>query len=137
MSSLIILKIYHIDAEGMKLGRLASVIKKTVLFHITTANDRPYKSVPNYLIVVSNCSKILTSPNRIRNKKYFFHSGCPGGLRTLSWGALNLTNPEKVVELALRRMLPTTVNSKNILRKVRFHRHECMGGESLRIIRLR
>ena len=137
MSSLSILKIYHIDAEGMKLGRLASVIKKTVLFHITTANDRPYKSVPNYLIVVSNCSKILTSPNRIRNKKYFFHSGCPGGLRTLSWGALNLTNPEKVVELALRRMLPSTVHSKNILRKVRFHRHEYMKRESLRIIRLR
>lgn len=130
------MKIYHIDAEGMKLGRLASVVKRALYFQACAGLDRHYGFAPNYLIVVSNCSKILTAPSRAQNKKYYFHSGCPGGLRTSSWEELQLANPEKMVELALRRMLSSTAHSKNLLRKVRFHRHEYMEREGLRFIKI-
>lgn len=121
----------------MKLGRLANAIKKTLHFHAPALPDRCYGSTPNYLIIVSNCSKILTTPAKSHNKKYYFHSGRPGGLKTLSWRELQLANPEKMIELALRRMLPRATRSKGPLKKVRFHRNEYTERKSLRPIEIR
>ncbi len=114
------MKIYYINAEGLKLGRLINVIQKTVkcMYH----SRAEYSGSPNWLVIVENCSRISTSPNKMRNKKYYFHSGCPGGLRTITWSQMRLSNPEKLVELAFRRMLPNSKQARALLKRLRLHR---------------
>lgn len=105
----------------MKLGRLISIIRKTAVptsdFHTTSFN---------WLLIVENCSKISTSIKKRKSTKYYFHSGCPGGLRTLTWKQLQLSTPEKLVELAFRRMFPRNAQSRLLMKKLRLHRTEIL-----------
>ncbi len=113
------MKLYYIDAEGMKLGRLVAVVKKTLQYAA-----KSYVTSPKWLILVGNCSKLAAPKNKIRTKKYYFHSGCPGGLRTLTWKEARLTYSEKVIELAFRRMLGDIPRSRSLVRKLRLDRND-------------
>lgn len=116
-------KTYYIDASGLTVGRLVNLMKKMLQPSITQANGpHPYRTQANWLLLVENCSKILANPTKINKKRYYFHSGCPGGLRTLTWRQLRLVNSEKVVELAFHRVLPSTQQAREFTKKVRFHR---------------
>ncbi len=114
------MKIYYINAEGLKLGRLVNVIKKTVqrIYH----SRADYSGPPNSLVLVGNCSRITTYPSKMKSRKYYFHSGCPGGLRTVTWEQMRLSSSERLVELALRRMLPNSQQARILLKKLRLHR---------------
>ncbi len=98
---------YLVDASGQTLGRLASRIAQ-VLRGKGKPLYAPYLDVGDYVVVV-NAEKIsLTGAgsSKASQKRYYRHSQYPGGLRSISLGELLATHPERVLEKAVRGMLP-------------------------------
>ena len=93
-----------IDAEGAVLGRLATEIA-TLLRGKHKPIWAPHVDTGDHVIVV-NASKLDDRRARATDKLYHRHSGYPGGIRTESLEHLLARDPERVVRLAVRRMLP-------------------------------
>ncbi len=93
-----------IDAEGIVLGRLA-----TEIAHLLRGKHKPIWA-PNVdvgdHVIVLNASKLDISLRKSEDKLYYRHSGYPGGIRSENLGHLIERNPERVVRLAVRGMLP-------------------------------
>lgn len=108
-----------IDANGQTLGRLATQI--AILLHgkhkpIFT----PHIDTGDYVIVV-NASKVRLSSNKAQKKIYYRHSGYPGGLKEIPFEKLLASKPERVIELAVRGMLPHTPLGKQMLKKLKVY----------------
>ena len=95
-----------VDAEGEVLGRLATRIAR-VLMGKTKPMYTPHLDCGDY-VVVKNASKITVTGRKRERRLYDTYSGYPGGLRQESLGSLLDRKPERVIELAVRRMLPKT-----------------------------
>ena len=97
-------KWYVIDAEGKPLGRVASKAA-----HILRGKHKvtytPHIDCGDYVIIV-NASKVLLTGNKLEDKKYYSHSGYPGGLRTRTAKEMIEKYPEEMVEKAVKGMLP-------------------------------
>ena len=97
---------YVVDADGLVLGRLASSVA-----HILRGKHRPYFAphvdTGDHVIVI-NASKLAIDPKKATDKLYHRHTGYPGGIRTESLEHLLGRDPERVVRLAVRGMLPKT-----------------------------
>ena len=94
----------HFDAEGQILGRLAVEIAKTLMGK-NKADFTPHIDGGDF-VVVTNASKIAVTGKKLTDKKYYNHSGFPGGIRERSLGEILDRRPEEVILLAVRRMLP-------------------------------
>ena len=98
-------KWFIIDAEGLILGRLASYIA----FHLIGKHKATYS--PNldcgdYFIVI-NADKLIMTGNKLEKKMFRKHTGYPGGLKEISYSKiLSSKYPERVLKLAIKRMLP-------------------------------
>ncbi|HJL78043.1 MAG TPA: 50S ribosomal protein L13 [Candidatus Marinimicrobia bacterium] len=92
------------DAEGQTLGRFASQIAQ-VLRGKHKPQFTPHMDMGDYVIVV-NAEKIRVSGNKEIDKMYFKHSGYPGGGSTKNLKFMRKTYPERVIENAIRGMLP-------------------------------
>ncbi len=108
-----------VDAEGQKLGRLATQVA-TLLRGKHKPIFTPQLDTGDYVIVI-NCEKIMVSGARLDQKQYHRHSGYPGGLRSRSLRELLAERPERVIELALRGMLPSNALGRRMLRKLRVY----------------
>lgn len=97
-------KWYVIDAEGQRLGRLASEIA-TLLRGKHKPVYTPHVDTGDYVIVI-NAEKIELTGNKLKNKKYYRHSGYPGGLKVRNAEMMIERFPERVIELAVKGMLP-------------------------------
>ena len=97
-------KWYVIDAEGKPLGRVASKAAH-ILRGKHKATYTPHIDCGDYLIIV-NASKVLLTGNKLEDKKYYSHSGYPGGLRTRTAKEMIEKYPEEMVEKAVKGMLP-------------------------------
>src|SRR5947208_3105978 len=95
---------YLVDATGQTLGRLASDIAR-VLRGKHKPTYTPNDDVGDFVVVV-NASKIRVSGKKMTDKTYYRHSGYPGGLREFSLEDLLSSHPERVLEKAVRGMLP-------------------------------
>ena len=99
-------KWYVIDADGQTLGRLAAEAAA-----ILRGKNKPYFSTNidtgDYVIVI-NADKIRLTGRKLEQKRYYRHTGYPGGLKSVSAGELLQTKPELVVEKAIKGMLPHT-----------------------------
>jgi large subunit ribosomal protein L13 len=108
-----------IDAEGAILGRLA-----TEVAHLLRGKHKPtwapHVDGGDHVIIV-NASKIAISPKKGRDKLYHRHSGYPGGLKTENLDTLIARNPERVVRLAVKRMLPKGPLGRQMLKKLRVY----------------
>ena len=97
-------KWYVIDAEGKTLGRLA-----TKAAHILRGKHKvtytPYVDCGDYVIVI-NASKAVLTGNKLEDKKYYNHSGYPGGLRERTAKEMVEKYPEEMIERAIKGMLP-------------------------------
>lgn len=97
-------KWYTIDASGKVLGRLASDVA-----FVLRGKHKPIVSpdidVGDHVIVI-NAEKIAVTGQRLTKKTYYSHSGFPGGLRATSLQRMLDTHPERVIEAAVRGMLP-------------------------------
>jgi large subunit ribosomal protein L13 len=95
---------YVLDAADENLGRITTRIA-TVLRGKHKPTYQPNLDCGDNVIVI-NAEKLASNPRKDENKLYHFHSGFPGGLKTLTYGELTKKFPERVVELAVKGMIP-------------------------------
>ncbi|MFI5047570.1 MAG: 50S ribosomal protein L13 [Acidimicrobiia bacterium] len=108
-----------IDAEGAVLGKIATQAA-TLLKGKHKPIYAPHVDTGDHVVVV-NASKLDVTPRKLADKQYHRHSGYPGGLRTESLEHLLARDPERVVRLAVRGMLPKTRLGRKQLKKLRVY----------------
>ena len=108
-----------IDANDIVLGRLASTAA-TLLRGKHKPTFAPHLDTGDFVIVV-NADKIAVSPSKLGEFRYR-HSGYPGGLSRRTVGELLETKPERLVELAVKGMLPKTTLGRRQLKKLKVYR---------------
>ena len=97
-------KWYVVDADGCTLGRLSSEVAK-VLRGKNKAIFTPHMDTGDYVIIV-NADKVKVTGKKLDQKIYYHHSGYVGGLKETTLREMKAKKPEKVVELAVKGMLP-------------------------------
>lgn len=125
---------YLVDADGQTLGRMASQIA-SILRGKHKPIFTPHMDCGDYVIVI-NAEKIHVTGNRLDNKIYYRHSGYPGGLKRTPLRVMLQTKPEKVIEEAVRRMLPKNNLGRHMFKKLRVyagpeHQHGAQNPEPL------
>ena len=111
---------YIINAENAVVGRLASYIS-TVLRGKNKATYNPHMDNGDF-VVVTNIDKIKFSGKKFTNKKYFKHTGHPGGIKESSPSSLKEKNKtQEILKLAVKRMLPGGPLAKKQLTKLKIY----------------
>ncbi|MGH2618152.1 MAG: 50S ribosomal protein L13 [Thermomicrobiales bacterium] len=110
---------YIVDAEGKTLGRLATVIAST-LRGKTKPTYTPHADMGDFVIVV-NAEKVVLTGKKETQKLYSRHSGYPGGLRRRSVREVRASHPERLIQSAVRGMLPKNVLGERQLRKLKVY----------------
>ena len=123
-----------IDAENLVVGRLAAYISK-VLRGKNKSQYTPHMDNGDF-VVVTNIEKIKFTGKKISNKKYYRHTGHPGGIKSTTPSFLMKKKPEEILKLAVKRMLPGGPLTKKQLTKLKIykgksHPHEA---QNLKII---
>ena len=108
-----------IDATDVVLGRLATQVA-TLLRGKHKATFAPHVDTGDFVIVV-NADKVALTGNKRDGKLAYRHSGYPGGLRAVPYGDLLAKRPERVIEKAVRGMLPKTSLGRAQLRKLKVY----------------
>jgi large subunit ribosomal protein L13 len=108
-----------VDAEGLVLGRLASEVAR-VLRGKHKPIYAPHIDTGDHVIIV-NASKIAVTGVKSSDKLYYRHSGYPGGLRSETFGQLLERDPERVVRLAVKGMLPKGPLGRQMLKKLKIY----------------
>lgn len=108
-----------VDAEGQNLGRLATKIA-TLLRGKHKTIYSPSVDCGDYVVVV-NAEKIAVTGNRMDAKKYYRHSGYPGGLREMTMRQQLDKHPERVLELAVKGMLPKNRLGRKMIKKLKVY----------------
>ncbi|MDV2504149.1 MAG: 50S ribosomal protein L13 [bacterium] len=125
-----------VDAEGKVLGRMASQVA-TILRGKHKPFFTPHVDCGDFVIIV-NADKVRLTGKKLLNKSYYFHSNYPGGLKTVQAGKMLEKRPVRMVELAIRRMLPKTKLGRAMFKKLKVyassdHPHEAQQPEPLEI----
>ena len=105
-----------VDAEGATLGRLASEIAK-VLRGKNRPEYTPHIDTGDYVIVV-NAEKVKVTGKKLQQKVYYNHSDYVGGMRETTLAELLAKKPEKVIELAVKGMLPKGPMGRDMIKKL-------------------
>lgn len=108
-----------IDASDVVLGRLASQAA-VLLRGKHKPIFAPHRDTGDFVIVV-NADKVALSGDKLRQKRAYRHSGYPGGLRSVTYGDLMAKHPERIVERAVRGMLPKNSLGRQTLRKLKVY----------------
>jgi large subunit ribosomal protein L13 len=108
-----------VDASGKTLGRLATQIAD-VLRGKRKPDYTPHIDVGDFVVVV-NAEKISVTGNKRQQKRYYRHSGYPGGLRSRTLDDMLERRPEEVIRLAVKGMLPRTRLGRAQLRKLKVY----------------
>ena len=114
-------KWYVVDATNIPLGRVASQVA-TVLRGKHKPIYTPHVDTGDYVIVI-NTDKMILTGNKLEDKKYFHHSGYPGGIKEATYKDLMSKKSDFVLEKAIKGMLP-----KNSLGKKMFGKLKCYKG---------
>ncbi|NLV88949.1 MAG: 50S ribosomal protein L13 [Tissierellia bacterium] len=125
-------KWYIIDAEGKVLGRLASEIA-TILSGKNKPIYTPHVDTGDFVIVI-NADKIKLTGKKLEQKNYVYHTGYPGGLREIPYERMIKEKPEKIIELAVKGMLPKNRLGRKMIKKLKVyagaeHKHEAQKPE--------
>jgi large subunit ribosomal protein L13 len=132
----IVRKWYLVDAEGQILGRLASEIARRLRGKHKPIY-MPYVDTGDFVIVV-NAEKISLTGKKLTDKAYYHYSGYPGGLKTTYAGKMLKDHPEKVLQFAVKGMLPKNSLGRKMLKKLKIysggdHHHEAQCPQTLKI----
>jgi len=110
---------YLVDAEGQTLGRIATHIADTL-----RGKDKP-QYTPHVdtgdFVVVVNAEKVAVTGNKLDDKRYYRHSGYPGGLRSRTLREQLERRPEEVIRKAVKGMLPRNRLARAQLRKLKIY----------------
>ena len=108
-----------IDAEGQTLGRMATAIA-TRLRGKHKAEYTPHVDTGDYIIVV-NAEKVKVTGNKFKDKLYQHHTGYIGNLKTISFDKLQAKAPERIIESAVKGMLPKNPLGRQMYRKLKVY----------------
>ena len=111
---------YLVDAENQTLGRLASEVAQ-VLRGKNKPTYTPHLDTGDFVIVI-NADKIRVSGNKPTQKLYRRHSGRPGGMKTETFAHLQARIPERIVEKAIKGMLPHNSLGRQLFRKLKVYK---------------
>lgn len=108
---------YVVDAEGKTLGRLA-----TRIAHILRGKHKPeftsHLDLGDYIVVI-NAEKIKVTGNKLKDKIYYHHTGYQGGIKDISLEKLLKRAPERVLQLAVKRMIPRGPLGRDVFSKLK------------------
>ncbi len=110
---------FVVDANGQNLGRLASKIAH-VLLGKHKPNYTPGVEMGDYVIVV-NCERVVVTGKKLEDKKYYRHSGYPGGIKETNLRDLLATYPDRVIRQAVKGMLPKNTYGRNLLKNMKVY----------------
>lgn len=127
-------KWYVIDAEGQVLGRLATKIA-SVLRGKHQPTFSPHKD-GGYRVAVVNAEKVVVTGKKPLQKMYYRHSGYPGGIKQINYEDLQQQHPERIIQHAVRGMLPRNRLGRKLAKKLRVytgpdHPHQAQRPEPL------
>jgi len=127
---------YVVDARGKVLGRLATEIARR-LRGKHKPEYTPHMNTGDYVIVI-NAKDVQVTGNKARDKTYYRHTGYPGGIKSITFEKLIQSRPERVIEKAVKGMLPKGPLGRDMFRKLRVyadadHRHDAQQPKPLEI----
>ena len=108
-----------VDASGQTLGRLATQIADA-LRGKTKPEYTPHCDTGDFVVVV-NAEKVQVTGKKRTEKRYYRHSGYPGGLRERTFAEVQARRPEEIVRLAVKGMLPRNRLARQQLRKLKVY----------------
>ncbi|NLK00788.1 MAG: 50S ribosomal protein L13 [Clostridia bacterium] len=113
-------KWYLVDAEGKTLGRLASEVA-SILRGKHKPTFTPHMNMGDHVIVINAQGVVLTG-NKLEQKRRHWHTGHPGGVKSVSYKKLMDERPERVIMYAVRGMLPKNKLGSAMLKKLRVYK---------------
>ena len=128
-----------VDATDAIVGRLAVFISKTI-----RGKNKP-KFTPHMddgdFVIVKNVEKIKFTGNKFKNKKYYRHTGHPGGIKETTPEKLSINKPEEILKLAVKRMLPGGPLAKKQMSKLKIykgdkHPHEVQNPKEISLVQM-
>ena len=130
---------YEIDAKNAVVGRLATIISKIIRGKNKTTYT-PHMDDGDF-VVVKNIEKAKFTGKKFQNKKYYRHTGHPGGIKETTPEKLMSKKPGEVLKLAVKRMLPGGALAKKQLGKLKIyagsnHPHEAQNPEKIELSKL-
>ncbi|MBD2105250.1 50S ribosomal protein L13 [Leptolyngbya sp. FACHB-261] len=125
---------YLVDAEGQRLGRLASEVAQ-VLRGKNKPTFTPHMDTGDFVVIV-NAEKIVVTGKKREQKVYRRHSGRPGGMKTETFSKLQARMPERIIEQAVKGMLPKNSLGRQLFTKLKVyagndHPHQAQRPEPL------
>ena len=108
-----------LDASGQTLGRMAAEIASR-LRGKHKAEFTPHVDTGDYVVVI-NAEKVSVTGHKSRDKLYHSHSGYPGGLKSISFEKLQKRAPERIIQLAVKGMLPRTPLGRTMFKKLKVY----------------
>ncbi|MCX7118235.1 MAG: 50S ribosomal protein L13 [Legionellales bacterium] len=127
---------YVVDATNKVLGRLATEIARR-LRGKHKAEYTPHVDTGDY-IIVTHAEKVMVTGRKFKEKQYYSHSGYPGGIKSISFDKLQAKNPIRIIERAVKGMLPKNSLGRDMYRKLKIyvgneHPHEAQLPKTLEI----
>ena len=119
---------FEIDAKNAVVGRLATVVSKIIRGKNKTTYT-PHMEHGDF-VVFKNIEKIKFTGKKISNKKYYRHTGHPGGIKSTTPSILMKKKPEEILKLAVKRMMPSGPLAKKQLTKLKIYKGESHPHES-------
>ncbi len=110
---------YVIDAENKVLGRLSTEIARR-LRGKHKPEYTPHVDTGDYIVVI-NAEKVAVTGNKETGKNYYRHTGYPGGLKTISLEKQRAEHPERIIEAAVKGMLPKNSLGRAMFRKLKVY----------------
>ena len=110
---------YEIDAKNAVVGRLAAIISKIIRGKNKTSYT-PHMDDGDF-VVVKNIDQIKFTGRKYQDKKYYKHTGYPGGIKETTPEKISVKKPGEVLKLAVKRMLPSGPLAKKQLTKLKIY----------------
>ena len=128
---------YLLDAENKTVGRLATEIAKR-LRGKHKPEYTPHIDTGDYIVVI-NADKIQISGNKASDKYYYHHTGYPGGIKARSFNDLKASKPERIIEKAVKGMMPRGPLGRQMLKKLKIyagaeHNHQAQQPKPINIM---
>jgi large subunit ribosomal protein L13 len=110
---------HHVDANGKILGRMATEIA-TILMGKHRPEYTPHVDCGDYVVVTNAAGIVMTGSKEVQKLKLHY-TGYPGGLKSETYGSLMKRHPDRIVEDAVRRMLPKSRLGRQMLKKLKVY----------------
>ncbi|MFV9616614.1 MAG: 50S ribosomal protein L13 [Gammaproteobacteria bacterium] len=110
---------FLVDADGKTLGRLATEIARRLRGKHKTIYT-PHVDTGDYIVVI-NAEKVRVSGNKAKDKMYYRHSGYMGGMKATNFSDMIERTPERVIEIAVKGMLPRNPLGREMYRKLKVY----------------